>query len=29
MVMHQQPASAALLPNPGVPEVHFCSLTVL
>ncbi len=29
MVVHKQPVGAALFPNPGVPEIHFCSLTVL
>ena len=29
MVVHEHPTGAALLPNPGIPEIHFCSLTVL
>jgi len=29
MVVHEHPARAALLPNPGVPEIHFSSLTAL
>ena len=29
MVVHEHPVGATLLPNPGVPEIHFSSLTVL
>jgi hypothetical protein len=29
MVVHEHPAGAALLPNPGIAEIHFSSLTVL
>ena len=29
MVVHEHPTGATLLPNPGIPEIHFCSLTVL